>query len=550
MGYIGRWFYCGLVFVLSVGALKAQTVSAYGKNSYGTTMATAYVVDVQPYVGHPNERDVTFGYTLSVYMTGTNGPPVVSVSAGSSAVTTTSGVTGTKTGTVTVHVSGAFDGPGGSWHGIVTASCPTPVNNQSADIYDQGFYKFTVKFPAADDRAVTYDVYQGTRIIDTVTLQPGDSAQIRTYTSTDNTPLTIKGAPWGFNTDDSGFSWGGPPSIKNVIGSPVTPDSPTPSPTRDTTPSGTPTVVPSPPSDGTPNNGGGPVWEPQKTGGGGLTEKTFMQGTEKVVKAIQNAGDGSGDGGSGGADMSGVISKLEQIRSEAGARFDDDRTQAGLDLKAAEKELYDMKPTYSDMNSQGETAAANVALLYPEVVQPSPFDFSLVEPSLSVTMPAKFGGGVFDLNPFRADRAGPVVDWFRSAMSWMTIALFGVWASRQVAEWSRGVSMLHQAKGNPVVGGTGAQATALIAAGLMTAAVATFTVALLGWLAGDFSILNVIAVVSTNPLSTMPGIAAWMLCKLLPVGTMLAAIGARITWNLYASKIFAVCVAVVRFIVP
>ncbi|HEU5078509.1 MAG TPA: hypothetical protein VFT72_04815 [Opitutaceae bacterium] len=537
-----------LVFLFAVGVVRGQTVSAYGKNTYGTTLGSAYVIDVQPYVGHPNERDVTFGYTLVVYMTGTNGPPVVAISGGSSQVATTAGVTGTKTGTITVHVSGTFDGPGGSWRGVMAASCTTPINSQSAYIYDQGFYKFTVKFPPATDRAITYDVYQGANLIDTVTLQPGDSGLIKTYTSTDSTPLTIKGAPWGFNTDDSGFSWGGPPTIKDVVGTPVTPDNPVPSPTRDTTPSGTPTNVPPPPSDGLPGNGGGPIWEPQKTGGGGLTEKTFMQGTEKVVDAIQKSGSSGGSGGP--TDFSAVVSKLEQIRMEAQDRFDDERVQEYLDMKQREKEALDANPSAGDMADAGAAAADAIAAVYPSVSQVSHQDYSGTEPDLTIALPAKFGGGVFDLNPFRADRGGPVVDWFRSAMSWMTIALFGLWASRQVAEWSRGVSMLHQAKGNPVVGGTGAQATALIAAGLMTAAVVTFTVALLGWLSGDFSLVNVLSLVTTSPLSTMPGKAAWMLCKLLPVGTMLSAIVARITWNFYAAKIFAFCTAVVRFVVP
>jgi len=111
-------------------------------------------------------------------------------------------------------------------------------------------------------------------------------------------------------------------------------------------------------------------------------------------------------------------------------------------------------------------------------------------------------------------------------------------------------SAINQAKGNPIIGGTGAQATALIAAGAITVAVSVFVVALLAFLAGDFAISNLLGTVGVNPTSGLAGGVAWMLDRCFPVGLMIAAVGARVAWNFYASSIFSVCTAAIRFIVP
>jgi len=143
-----------------------------------------------------------------------------------------------------------------------------------------------------------------------------------------------------------------------------------------------------------------------------------------------------------------------------------------------------------------------------------------------------------------------VIDWVRAAIAWLVVVSFGVWASGAVAEWTRGASQIRQAQGNAVVGGTGAQATALVAAAAITVALSTFIVALMGWLGGDLGFSAIVSALVANPMSGAPGAVAWMLDRCFPVSMIVAALVARVSWNLYAAKIFAVAMSVVRFIVP
>lgn len=201
--------------------------------------------------------------------------------------------------------------------------------------------------------------------------------------------------------------------------------------------------------------------------------------------------------------------------------------------------------------SEGEEAAQQAADYIPDAGRAPRYTVGGSEPSFMVTMPSQFGGKSFDLNPFRADRLGPVVDWIRQAAAWLCIVAFGVWMSKEVAEWTKSMSTIRQAQGNAIMGGTGGQATALLAAAAITVAVAVFMVALIAWLTADVvSIGTAIQTMGINPMAGAPGGVAWMLDKIFPISTMLTCLAARLAFNFYAAKIFAVAMTTIRFIVP
>lgn len=172
------------------------------------------------------------------------------------------------------------------------------------------------------------------------------------------------------------------------------------------------------------------------------------------------------------------------------------------------------------------------------------------EPNFVISLPASFGGASFDLNPFSSDRFAGVASWFRSAVHWLAIVTFGAWVWSELAQWVRGISALPQAKGNALVGGTGAQATALVAAGLMTTAIVVAITAILAWSFGDLTVPSLISTAMGNPVTSMPAGALWMLDQLFPVGTLLVCLVGKLTFNMYAAGLFATCAAVIRFIVP
>lgn len=207
---------------------------------------------------------------------------------------------------------------------------------------------------------------------------------------------------------------------------------------------------------------------------------------------------------------------------------------------------------HADASSQTETAVEALGTLFPTA--PTTRGFSMpadgsVPSILSVTMPVSFGGGVFDFNPFTEDRLGTPVAWFRAACQWLAYALLAVWLWNQIGVWVRGVSVVPQAKGNPVLAGTGAQGTALLAAAGITLAVVVALTALLGFTFDSMNPLSLLTGVSDSPFAALPGGAYWMLNQLLPVSTLLSCFLAKVSFNVYAPFTYSVCAAVVRFLI-
>lgn len=203
------------------------------------------------------------------------------------------------------------------------------------------------------------------------------------------------------------------------------------------------------------------------------------------------------------------------------------------------------------MGDQGAGAGEEAAALFGDAPTGLPYTVgSGTKPDLTVEMPAAFGGGTFDFDPFRGDRMGVIAAWFRSALAWLAIVILGAWVWSQLGEWVRGISTLPQARGNAVIGGAGAQATALVAAGLMTTAIVVAITAILSWSFGELTIPSLISTALSNPVSAMPAGVLWMLDQIFPVGTLVVCLCARLSFNIYAAGLFASCAAVIRFIVP
>jgi len=210
-------------------------------------------------------------------------------------------------------------------------------------------------------------------------------------------------------------------------------------------------------------------------------------------------------------------------------------------------------PTQAAQDAAGVAAKASTESAFGSVVAPTGKGYSLSPsgaPSLSVSMPAKFGGATFDLNPFQSDRFQAVCAWFRAACEWLAIALLAGFVFKEWAQWVRGLAGAQQAKGNTIAAGTGAQATALVAAGLMTAAVIAGITAILAWSFDSINFAALVASATVNPVATMPTGALWMLDQVLPISVLITCLVARSTFNLYASAVFAGTAALVRFIVP
>lgn len=289
------------------------------------------------------------------------------------------------------------------------------------------------------------------------------------------------------------------------------------------------------------------------TGGGALQEGTASSQLAQInanLVSIQKtiAAQGPNGGGSGGGgevtvdvDVSGVETRLDTANESLGVLEENATSQ---------KEAKDDAPTVEQMQSEGTTAAEGIGELIPVLDQPAPSGISGSSPSFTISFPVSMGGGTYDLDPFKPSRFGGLIDWFRSACAWTVIGFFAFWASMEVKEWVKASAALPQAKGNAVFGGTGAQLTALAAAGLITVVVGGFLVALIAWLGGEFAMPALLSALDDSPLTGAPATAAWMLNRCFPVETMVAAICVRAAWNFFATSIFAVAATAIRFIVP
>lgn len=296
--------------------------------------------------------------------------------------------------------------------------------------------------------------------------------------------------------------------------------------------------------------------------GGGLTNAEFARGVAQIVNQVRRSGGGGGSTGSTTVNVN--TDALAAAQDETTAAIGDtNEALADIDqtlsdyvaereaLREAEVQAFDETPGNADRNQAGSSAGTTLSNLIPDtsVIQPlsdpptSPIDFS-------ISLPATMGGITIDADPFRADRLGPVISWFRGAVAWLTLAIFGVWVFQETKRVVMGVPLLSQAKGNAVVGGTGGQATAFAAAAIITATMATAVVGIVGFTFGDISFNYLTTIIASNPMAGMPAQSAWMLLQVFPVMTMIAALVGRITFNTWVMFYYSIAAAVIKFVTP
>lgn len=290
-------------------------------------------------------------------------------------------------------------------------------------------------------------------------------------------------------------------------------------------------------------------------GSGGVTDISFREGTGAIVLKMDDVAQrliAAFPAPSGGTDMSATNSKLDQIRNQqvSDQSYRTTRDEA-KDAKDAEDVAAAATATAAG-NTQGAAAGAVekglIGAAQPNVASaPSAGDYASV---MVITMPAAFGGKTINFNPMSNSTFAAIVHAFRSALAALVLALLakGLW--KDVGEWVRGFSTVQQAKGNPVLAGTGAQATGLVAAGVMTVAIVTALTGIMGWSFGDITFDMLRSVSTVHPFVTMPANVYGLLSEVFPIQTIWLALFARVSFGIYAASLFAACAAVIRFVVP
>ena len=198
-------------------------------------------------------------------------------------------------------------------------------------------------------------------------------------------------------------------------------------------------------------------------------------------------------------------------------------------------------------SSAGQDAASNEESLIP-VVGSSNVVVNGVAPSFVINFPALMGGASIDLNPFRSDRLGGVAAGIRVFVTWLTFLTLAYFFATIIHDSLRDFNQAPQTQGNEVMG-SGGQITALACAALLTAAVTIALVKVVSTITGDFAISSVYAQSQANPFAAMGGGVIWMLDQLFPLSIMVGCAVARLTLKTLSTAAYAVCAAVIRFIV-
>lgn len=260
----------------------------------------------------------------------------------------------------------------------------------------------------------------------------------------------------------------------------------------------------------------------------------------RILAAIQNAGVSTREG------LNQIGAKIDQTNEILGEIRDTENV-----FETEQQTLRDERPDTASMQASGNTAKADMQNGLPNPAAMATIDpGSGSAPTLTVQMPAAFGGKTFDLNPFQSSRFATIAAWFRTATAWLVVILFGLNAGQTLQSMVIGLGTVQQARGNAVLGGTGAQATAAIAATIISTVTISAVVAVVGYAVGQFSFGSILTASGINPLNGMPATVLWMIDQLLPVAMIVTALVARLTFNLYAIRIYSGVVAFVRFVTP
>jgi len=380
----------------------------------------------------------------------------------------------------------------------------------------------TVSLKNTSGVAITYRLMNGTTQIGSdVTLQPGETL-VESFTlphgvNAADLKVVSRIADISF-TDGQWVVEEGAVTTQTVVGAGVI----TTANVHPATTPATPTqVVPVPMPNApvsAPNSagGGGTVWNSGtgKTPNDGVTNTVFREGVDKITSRQDKQ-----------------LTELKVLSKQA------------ADTTA----LSENRPTTTAMNEAGTSNKSDAESKFAGLPTASSKDATKTAPSFTVASPLL---GSINWDPFTSDRFGPIATWFRAAFSWLLGVLFAGIVAKHASDTIKGISQAQQAKGNPIAVGTGAQATALAAAGIMTAIIVVGIVAVVALVVSDFGFGTLTSLYSANPYDGLPGGVAYCLDKVTNLGhVVLFALAVPLVPLVFA-KIHAGVSAAVRFVVP
>jgi hypothetical protein len=278
-----------------------------------------------------------------------------------------------------------------------------------------------------------------------------------------------------------------------------------------------------------------------------LTDSAYKEGVDKTSSALDKINKtlesklSTGGGGTieeGETGDTGTHDRLDSIDEKM-------ETEA-----AKHQEALDNNPTSGQTASSGNSAGNSESGAVKQYSAPNVSLSGASAPVFGITLPAAFGGQTFDLNPFQSSRFASICAWHRKACEWLAVVLFGLWCAKEASAMIRGLTAARQATGNTVFAGTGGQATAFIAAGIITVIMAVAIVAVCTFSTTNLGGGTLLSVIDDDPFSGLIGGAVWMMDQLFPLGAVIACFAGRLVWQAAAQSAFTLAAAAIRFVVP
>jgi len=313
-------------------------------------------------------------------------------------------------------------------------------------------YKVTFTLPANTTTAhIKYNAYQGATQVGSFVTAPGDPAVDRTlYGLSSNTAVTLKEEKANLIVNPDGTAYFDTNTFVREVNGGTVPvqDTETASPASVTGPGQTTSTGVAPTQNVTTNNySSTTVWSSASgtapIGGSTqiVTDSLYKEGTGKVIEAVNS-----------------VRQSVDVVK---------DNTQVIKEHAEAQLALRDSSPTVSDMDTAGAAYSASM-LSGMSAIQAKRLDQALysVSPASILVMDLPVIG-VVNLDPASNAQIAAYLLFLKRLCGWFFFAQFSWWAMREFKSIMFAAASMTQAKGNTVLAGTGAQATALIAAGVI-----------------------------------------------------------------------------------
>jgi len=180
-----------------------------------------------------------------------------------------------------------------------------------------------------------------------------------------------------------------------------------------------------------------------------LTANLFREGVDKLVGATTGSG-GSGGGGTNTETVAGAQLQLDQDAPTTGD-MDDESGVATSDYS-------------TEFNAVTGNKATSNYTVTPVTVAPSIFELKL---------PTHGGNITIDVNPQSVTQFASIFSWIKLIATFLLLIWFDWWVWEEFQKYQLHLGALQQAHGNTFAG-TGGQATALVAAGLLAVLITSF----------------------------------------------------------------------------